>query len=114
MGVGFVSLVLEGVVRWSSLFQKEKDVNIGRQRRDVNKKEPFVARVSDCCDLAHEQPRQFHGRTKARQELPPLFRQRESPPRELRPDNLNNNRLRTSQLQNTTALKETTYIVAKS
>ena len=58
--------------------------------------------------------RQFHGRTKARQELPPLFRQRESPPRELRPDNLNNNRLRTSQLQNKTALKETTYIVAKS
>lgn len=48
MGVGFVSLVLEGVVRWSSLFQKEKDVHIGRQRRDVNKKEPFVARASDC------------------------------------------------------------------
>lgn len=59
MGVGFVSLVLEGVVRWSSLFQKEKDVHIGRQRRDINKKEPFVARASDCCDSAHEQPVSF-------------------------------------------------------
>lgn len=100
MGVGFVSLVLEGVVRWSSLFQKEKDVHIGRQRRNVNKKEPFVVRASDCCDSAHEQPVSFMVELRLGKSCRLYFCQRESPPRELRPDNLNNNRLQTSQLQN--------------
>lgn len=66
----------------------------------------------ECCDPTHVgkggAAPQFGAKT--RQELPPLFRQREVP-KELRPENLNN-QLQTSQLQ--TALKGTLFIAIES
>ena len=112
MGVGFVSLVLEGVVRWSSLFQKEKDVHIGRQRRDVNKKEPFVARASDCCDSAHEQPVSFMVELRLGKSCRLYFAKGKAPPENC--DQSISTIIDFKHHNFKPALKKTTYIVAKS